>query len=238
MADLRGYVEGLIGFEGDGTNVVANPTGTPTDDLESIQIGDVIYNIGGGGEEIVPTPTNTDRGKYLGVKSGANELEYREVREVPNTEGASAGTVLTHTISGESWLPPAKELPTYTEGDNGKVLGVSSGALAWLTQGGGSGYEFDTLFTQDVGSVGNIALSDSITNYDFILFVTNQQGVYCSFHMYPVDLFKAWCSAMSAGIMCWEFQSRYMTIGYVNDSTLKVADISGTILSAIYGIKV
>ena len=34
---------------GGGTTVVANPTGTPTDDLETVQIGNVIYDIPGGG---------------------------------------------------------------------------------------------------------------------------------------------------------------------------------------------
>ena len=151
MADLRGYVEGLIGFEGDGTNVIANPTGTPTDDLESIQIGETIYNVGGGGEEIVPTPTNVDRSKYLGVKSNANELEYRSINELPNSTGANAGDILTHTISGDSWLPPEKELPTYTTGDNGKVLGVSSGVLTWVEQsGGGGGVNYSTE-EQDTG---------------------------------------------------------------------------------------
>lgn len=138
MVDLRGYVEGMIGFEG--SDVIANPTETPTDDLESIQIGNTIYNVGGGGEEIVPTPTDVDRGKYLGVKSNANELEYREVREVPSTEGANAGDVLTHTISGESWLPPVKELPTYTISDNGKVLGISNNSINWVTQSSGLNY--------------------------------------------------------------------------------------------------
>ena len=78
--DLTGYVTGMIDFEGEGTNVVANPTGTPTDELESIQIGDVIYRVSRGGESIVPTPTNADRSKYLGVKSETNELEYRAIR--------------------------------------------------------------------------------------------------------------------------------------------------------------
>ena len=152
MADLRGYVEGLIGFEGDGTNVVANPTGTPTDDLESVQIGETIYSVGGGGESIVPTPTGVDRGKYLGVKSNANELEYRSINELPNSEGASVGTVLTHTVSGDSWLPPVKELPTYTTGDNGKVLGVSSGTLAWVEQSGGGGGVIYSTDEQEIGT--------------------------------------------------------------------------------------
>lgn len=238
MADLRGYVEGMIGFEGGGTTVVANPTGTPTDDLESIQIDETIYSVGGG-ENIVPTPTNIDRGKYLGVKSNANELEYREVREVPSGEGANAGDVLTHTISGESWLPPAKELPTYTSADNDKVLGVSDGALAWLTQGGGGGsYSATPIFSQDVSTTGNITLTDSIDNYKFILVATNQQGIYASFNLFPVDLFKAWCNAMSNGMMCFEYPSRYLVLDYVDNTTLRVAEISSTVLSAIYGINI
>lgn len=154
MADLRGYVEGLINFDGEGggTTVIANPEGTPTDELNSIQVDNTIYSVGGGGESIVPTPTDVDRGKYLGVKSSANELEYRSINELPNSEGASAGTVLTHTVSGDRWLPPVKELPTYTTGDNGKVLGVSSGALSWVAQsGGGGGVNYSTE-EQEIGT--------------------------------------------------------------------------------------
>lgn len=141
--DLQGYVEGMIGFEGGGTNVVANPTGTPTDTLESIQIEDVIYNIDGG-EEIVPTPTTDDRGKYLGVKSDSNELEYRDIREVPNTTGVELGNVLTLTVSGYMWSAPETELPSYTTADNDKVLGVHNGELEWVEQGGSDSHIYST----------------------------------------------------------------------------------------------
>lgn len=144
MTDLRGYVEGMIGFDGGGTTVVANPTGTPTDNLESIQIDDVIYNIDGGGEEIVPTPSNTDRGKYLGVKSDANELEYREIREVPNPTGVELGNVLTRTVSGYMWSVPEKELPPYSTVENDMVLGVHNGELDWVEQSGGGSVEYST----------------------------------------------------------------------------------------------
>lgn len=143
MTDLRGYVEGMINFEGDGTNVVANPTGTPTDELVSIQIGDVIYSISGG-ESIVPTPTNVDRSKYLGVKSDANELEYRAIRELPNSDGVEAGYVLTHTVSGDVWSAPASELPAYSTVQNDKVLGVHNGVLEWVAQSTGGGVNYST----------------------------------------------------------------------------------------------
>ena len=155
MADLRGYVEGMINFNdggGGGTTVIANPEGTPTDELNSIQVDNTIYSVGGGGESIVPTPTSADRGKYLGVKSGADELEYRTVRDLPNSEGASAGTVLTHTISGDSWLPPAKELPPYSTVQNDKVLGVHNGALEWVDQSSGGGGVIYSSDEQEIGT--------------------------------------------------------------------------------------
>lgn len=170
--DLTGYVTGMIDFEGGGTNVVANPTGTPTDELESIQIGDVIYSVSGGGETIVPTPTNVDRSKYLGVKSDANELEYRAIREVPSSDGVEAGYVLTHTISGDIWLAPATELPAYSTAQNNKVLGVHNGALEWVDQSGGSS-SYDILAELSTGyypASTIIELSNSITNYNALIF--------------------------------------------------------------------
>lgn len=45
------------GGGGGGTTVIANPTGTPTDQLDTVQIGNIIYEIAGGGgstSEIIP----------------------------------------------------------------------------------------------------------------------------------------------------------------------------------------
>lgn len=237
MADLRGYVEGLIGFEGDGTNVVANPAGTPTDNLETIQIGDAIYNVGGGGEEIVPTPTTVDRGKYLRVKSNANELEYININELPSSERANAGDVLTHTINGDSWLPPAKELPTYNSGDNGKVLGVSSGALAWVEQSGGGGGVSYSTDEQDTG----LTWIDGSPIYQKTIVLTNlslQSGsnnfTLSSFNIYDVKYVieepTGFLKVSESDIRTYPFGSSYSLRIYATPTNL-VIERTGTNIS-------
>lgn len=53
------------------------------------------------------------------------------VRNVPDASSAHNGDVLTKIASGVAWLPPTKELPTYTSGDNGKVLKIVNGSPTW-----------------------------------------------------------------------------------------------------------
>ena len=53
------------------------------------------------------------------------------VRNVPDASSAHKGDVLTKIASGVAWLPQTKELPTYTSGDNGKVLKIINGSPAW-----------------------------------------------------------------------------------------------------------
>ena len=51
---FKGKKYPLGGYGGGGTEVEANPSGTPTETLQTIQIGDVIYSVpsGGGGSNI------------------------------------------------------------------------------------------------------------------------------------------------------------------------------------------
>lgn len=53
------------------------------------------------------------------------------IRNVPDASSAHNGDVLTKIASGIAWLPPTKELPTYTSGDNGKVLKIVNGSPTW-----------------------------------------------------------------------------------------------------------
>ena len=63
------------------------------------------------------------------------------IPNVPSSSGANDGDVLTHTVSGDAWLPVPKEIPTYTSEDASKVLSVNSSGnnIEWATSGGGGG---------------------------------------------------------------------------------------------------
>lgn len=124
---------------------------TQTVQIEQIdELIDAISHGGGGGGGIVPTPeatdvgkslvanddgtaswdtvlptvSNSDRGKALKVNKSNNNINWTEISEVPDTTGASTGDVLTVGADGVEWATPSGGLPDYTTSDGGKVLGV------------------------------------------------------------------------------------------------------------------
>lgn len=237
MSNLSGHgqLTGIINQGaggGSGSTVVINPTGEAIGTMEKISVDGDIYEV-----RNVPDAASATNGAIL-TKTTSGVGWYPPTKELPTHTSGDNNKVLTIKNDAPSWEDVPEELPTYTSADNDKVLGINNGSLAWLTQGGGGGgYSSTIIFAQDVSSAGNITLTDSIDNYDFILVATNQQSAYCGFFIFPVDLFKLWCNAMSNGVMCYEFPSRYLTLDYINSTTLRVTEIVGTLLSGIYGIK-
>lgn len=82
----------------------------------------------GGGTYVEANPEGeaTDILEKLMVKS-----DIFEIRNVPGTASAHNGDVLTKIASGVAWLPPAKELPTYTSGNEGQSLKIVNGSPIW-----------------------------------------------------------------------------------------------------------
>lgn len=218
---------------GGGSTVIINPTGEAIGTMEKISVDGDVYEV-----RNVPDATSATNGDIL-TKTMSGVGWYSPTKELPTHTSGDNNKVLTIKNDAPSWEDVPEELPIYTSADNGKVLGIDNNTLAWLTQGGGGGgYSATPIFAQDVSSAGNITLTDSISNYDFILVATNTQGAYSSFHIFPVDLFKAWCNGLTSGMMCFQFPSRYLLLDYVDDTTLRVSEIVGTFLSAIYGINI
>lgn len=76
-------------------------------------------------DTVLPTVSNSDRGKALKVNKTNNNINWTEINEVPNTTGASQGDVLTVGENGAEWATPSGGLPDYTTSDKGKVLAVN-----------------------------------------------------------------------------------------------------------------
>lgn len=117
MSILEGYVEGMINLDGGdgGTSDYADLNNKPS-----------INNV-----ELVGNKTTGD------LNISYNDLQNKPtIRNMPDSSEADVGDVLTHTISGDGWYPPAKELPTYTSEDE-KYLKVVDGDLEWAEVSGG-----------------------------------------------------------------------------------------------------
>lgn len=90
--------------------IVANPTGTPTDDLTSIQIGSTIYRLKGGGMEIIQIPSVVgDSFTYDGTAQGAaiTGLDTTHCTVV-------AGTGTTVTTVGDTTYVKATNAGSYS----------------------------------------------------------------------------------------------------------------------------
>ena len=75
---------------------------------------------------VLPSVSNSDRGKFLGVNSSNNNLGWKAIRQVPDVENADKGKYL------------------HANGD--------TGALEWSEAGGSGGAEI-AVFTVDDGTV-------------------------------------------------------------------------------------
>ena len=123
MSTLEGYVEGMINFEGGGGG---------TSDYAALQNKPLINNV-----ELVGNKTTED------LNISYDDLTNKPtIRNMPDSSGAAAGDVLTHTTSGDVWQAPVKELPTYIA-ENDKYLKVVNGGLAWAAASSGINYSTD-----------------------------------------------------------------------------------------------
>ena len=94
---------------GGGTTVIANPQGTPTDNLNTIQIGNEIFNIvGGGGDYYAPVIYSTEE-REIGVWTDGKPLYQKTCQIVSNTSvGAWTTITLTSPILNPEYIVKAE----------------------------------------------------------------------------------------------------------------------------------
>lgn len=77
---------------------------------------------------VLPSISNADRGKFLGVNSSNNNLGWKAIRQVPDVENADKGKYLhaNGDTGALEWSEAggSSGLPSYTNSDIGKTLNV------------------------------------------------------------------------------------------------------------------
>lgn len=132
---------------------------------------DLIEAVGGsGGGSDVPAPTSADRGKVLGVKSNADEFEYKDISEVPDSTGATNGDVLTKTASGLEWATPSSGGVTTFGGT------TAEGTVSSIDKVGNI-IEFQG---NDISNIANLEVGDAV-----VQIYNNESYIYTIFEMTP-----------------------------------------------------
>lgn len=116
------------------TGIINQGSGGGTSDYDNLTNKPKINNV-----ELTGNKTTSD------LNISYDDLTNKPtIRNVPETTGAELGSVLTHTASGETWLPVPSDLPPIASGDNGDVLTIDNGSLTWAPVGGGGSVEYST----------------------------------------------------------------------------------------------
>ncbi len=93
--------------QGGGTTVIANPTGTPTDELNSIQIGNDIYSLPeGGGEHLLNDILTAQDLTKVTASSNETSVNSKEWKAFDGEDG---------NVNGNSWLPARNDAPCWLQ---------------------------------------------------------------------------------------------------------------------------
>lgn len=146
-----------------------------------------------------------------------------------NYSGSGGGTTIIANSSGT----PTDELNTIQIGND--IYEIAGG-------GGGIGYSKSTLYTDPITSVGEVTLSDDISNYDSLLFIVhgNANGASMPFYVDTEYILSCAYSTDSNSehvlFSMWGTEYVRMTAGTANNK-LYFSQFSGDKITGIYGIK-
>lgn len=178
---------------GGGTTVIANPSGTPSADLEKISIEGVLYGIpsGGGGtvtDVKVDSQSVVDGNGVANINTmtgaGSSSAGAKGLVPAPasgDNEKYLKGDGTWGTPSGGGGASAVSDLTDVSLNNlaNGQILKYNSTTQKWENAnesgggGGGGGYSETTLFTGTNQTYsGEITLDDDLDNYDLVIFWT------------------------------------------------------------------
>ena len=250
------YVDYGEGGSGGGTTVIANPTGTPTDQLDTVQIGDTIYEVAGGGSgggstvnECIFQNSGTSNPNIITLDNAYTNYDiliFRNIRVADSknykidTSFECKNLVTNDYLQGLGWY--SSNYWSYQISNDTTLTRINQGNDWYISEiygfkvgsgGTESGYSETVLFTGS-GSESTYALSDSIQNYDLIevQIKYSQLGDYRVPTVFPVSDFTTGITYRATA------DDWYVGFVYTDDTTFTNADSRNAYITEIKGIKV
>lgn len=239
--------------------VIANPTGTPTDELDTIQIGETIYDIVGGGGGGGGSYTETELYTGISIVATVNLSEsFESFDAVQFTTGflysgrtylvtsTFTKTDMADALANQKWLKMGNSTDSYCYGKvaaNNQFTdcyGIGNlYSIKGIKYGGGSGggsSKRDILYTANA-QADTYSLLHPLTDYDEIwcFVVGGASGVFATSRVFDCDTLMEYAGIdMRFGITTDGWYS-YFTV--TNASTLVRADTGVFWMKKIIGIK-
>ena len=251
---------------GGGSTVIANPTGTPTDQLDTVQIGDTIYEIVGGGsssggmtvlDDIERTTWNTSftlSDAITNYDAILVSMYYTNGQGYPMTGSTVLSVAELADHSYRTWIDGgnndrALEIE-FTDSTHYQIIAGNSdngihGVYGLKFCGGsGGGITTDTteLFNSTLSTTGTYTLDDDYENYDFLTIIggiqSDEQYACKEVRCYSVAGLKEYFDANSNNnVLFTGYAYRYFRFRIDND-VLTIQDYGdGQGLYTIYGHK-
>lgn len=244
-------------------SIEANPSGTATDSLSSIEINGTIYNIEGGGsggnpeleETALLTTPITAEGTYtlldniedydfVSFVSGvSNEADIRLLAVSDMLNMLDDNLVINCAGTNGRWFNvTALSGTSITITKAGQTIIHS--IMGYKIKGGGGGGDASpniTLLNDGTITDGQYVLSEPISNFDEINFIIQYRNEYInSKNYYPKDLLRLSSSSTDpygvTNFLIEDYGQRYLYCQYIDETHIKPLEIF-SVLKGIYGIK-
>lgn len=143
---MANYVSNYTGAEVDAiltkADTIPVPTAQDIDKVLAVGANGIEWAEGAGSSSALPEYNFADGGKILAVssESGEPELVWENNVKVPSAVNNNGKILKVVNDNGTiNWEPESTGIPSYSQADEGKVLGISSNVVTWITNSGGSG---------------------------------------------------------------------------------------------------
>lgn len=191
------------------TNVEANPSGTPTEILTSIRVGDIIYSIPSGGGD------------------GGGTNNYNELLNKPKINNVTlTGNKTLDELSIQSKINFPMDSSKYLDGEGN-----------FTTPPSGSSIQIDSLWQGTANQLNvDYTLDSSIEDYDFLLFLIHPSDLLTETKtlFQPVNTLTNYNVNTFSYIYYTTFYCRGL---FSNSTTFHITILSGDAIPIIYEIK-